>query len=46
VHIARAGATIKVDLGGLPRGTVRVAMVKGAARDVRAYRTCAATKRS
>jgi hypothetical protein len=45
-RIARAGANVKVDMTGLPRGTVRVALKRGKARDVRTYRTCAAAKRA
>jgi hypothetical protein len=43
-RVARAGATVKVDMSGLPRGTVRVTLVRGKAREVRSYRTCTASR--
>jgi hypothetical protein len=43
-RIARAGATVKVDLTGVARGRIRVTLAKGEARDVRVYRTCTAKR--
>ncbi|MDA0185132.1 FG-GAP-like repeat-containing protein [Solirubrobacter phytolaccae] len=40
-RVARAGAKVKVDMAGLPRGTVRVTLERGKAREVRNYKTCA-----
>ncbi len=43
-RIARARATVKVDLTGVAQGRVRVTLAKGKARDVRVYRTCTAKR--
>ena len=43
-RIARARATVKVDLTGVAQGRVRVTLAKGKARDLRVYRTCTAKR--